>query len=287
MNYPGSASKGHPSYGVATAGPGSDARGGQEAVPKCKAVHHYRIHRRGFPHMAFRKDYMARLRALLSPAVTQSQDGMLSPVSSGLVLLRHACSAELELESPRRTRCVKQRMQPVRVLGESVGNLPILTIQVPSDLQGAIVYDCRPPLLPVSLQLKDIVPLPLRQTVVLANLAAPPREDGMAISGVSPEGVAIPEHCVAPLVDSKTDLEDELPTPDDSPFMSASIPEGVCLPGVRPAPPDVIDLELEKALLNVPILPVMVKAIVDPVVGLPGAPSLYPEPPLPVLPIAK
>ena len=66
--------------------------------------------------------------------------------------------------------------------------------------------------------------------------------------------------------------------------MSDSSPEGVCLPGVRPAPPDVIDFELEKALLNVSILPVMVTPIVDPLVGLPGALSSYPEPPLSVLP---
>ena len=54
----------------------------------------------------------------------------------------------------------------------------------------------------------------------------------MAISGGSPEGVAIPELGVPPLVDSETDLEDELPAPDDSLFMSGSSPEGVCLPGV-------------------------------------------------------
>ena len=105
---------------------------------------------------------MARLRALLSPAVAQSRDGMLSPVSSGPVSMRHARSAELELESPRRTRRAKRRIRPVRVMGESVGVLPILTNQDPSDVQGAIVYDCRPPLLPVSLQLEDIGLLPLR-----------------------------------------------------------------------------------------------------------------------------
>ena len=47
-----------------------------------------------------------------------------------------------------------------------------------------LVYDCRPPLLPVSLQLEDIGLLPLRRTVVSASLAVPPREDSMAISGV-------------------------------------------------------------------------------------------------------
>ena len=76
---------------------------------------------------------------------------MLSPVSSGPVSMRHARSAELELESPRRTRRAKRQMRPVRVMGDSVGDLPTLTIQDPSDVQGTIVYDCRPPLLPVSL----------------------------------------------------------------------------------------------------------------------------------------
>ena len=108
-------------------------------------VHHYRIHKHGLPHIAFRKDYMARLRALLPSPVAQSQDSMLSPVSVGAVSLRHARSAELELESPRRNRRAKRRVRPVRVVGESVGDLPILTIQDTSDVQSANVYDCRPP----------------------------------------------------------------------------------------------------------------------------------------------
>ena len=127
-------------------------------------VLHYQIHKRWLPHIVFRKDYKARLRALLPPAVAQSREGMLSPVSSGPVSLRHARSAELELESPRRTRRARRRMRPVRVMGE----LTILTIQDPSDLQGALVYDCWPPLIPVSLQLEDIGPL--QPTVVSASL---------------------------------------------------------------------------------------------------------------------
>ena len=146
-------------------------------------VHHYRIHKRGLPHVAFRKDYMVRLRALLPPAVAQSREEMLSPVSSGPVSLRHARSAERELESPRRVRRAKRRMRPVWVMGESVDVRSILTIQDPVDLQGAVVYDCQPLLLPVSLQLKDIGSLLLRPTVASASLAAPPREDDMAVSG--------------------------------------------------------------------------------------------------------
>ena len=44
------------------------------------------------------------------------------------------------------------------------------------------------------------------------------------------------------------------------------------------------DLELEKALLSVSVLPVMVTPIVDPVEVFPVVPSSYPEPPLLVLP---
>ena len=59
-------------------------------------VHHYRIHKRQLPHIAFRRDYMARLRALLSPAVAHSRGEMLSPVLSGPVSTLHVRSAELE-----------------------------------------------------------------------------------------------------------------------------------------------------------------------------------------------
>ena len=62
-----------------------------------------------------------------------------------------------------------------------------------------------------------------------ASLAAPPREDDMAVSGVGPEGVAIPELGVTLLTDPGSELEDELPTPEDSPSVSVSGPEGVCL----------------------------------------------------------
>ena len=101
---------------------------------------------------------------------------------------------------------------------------------------------------------------------------------------MSPERVAIPELGVAPLVDPDNDLEDDLPTPEDSMLLSDSSPEGVRLLGVCPVPLDIADLELEKALLSVSVLPVMVTPIVDPVVVSSVAPSLYQKPPLPVLP---
>ena len=48
------------------------------------------------------------------------------------------------------------------------------TIQGPADVQGEMVYDCRPPLLPVSLEMSNIGPLSVRTTVVAASVAVPP-----------------------------------------------------------------------------------------------------------------
>ena len=155
---------------------------------------------------------MSRLRALLPSSVAQPRDSVLSPVSTGPGSLSQASSAELVGESPRRTRRAKRRMRPVRVMERSVGDLPILMIQDPSDVQGVLVYDCRPPLLPVSLQLSDIGPLSGQPTVVSASVDAPPWEDGLMISGVGSDVLVVPELGIAPLVDSGMDLEDELPT---------------------------------------------------------------------------
>ena len=90
----------------------------------------------------------------------------------------------------------------------------------------------------------------------------------------------------APLVDPDTDLEDELSTPEDSMLLSESSPEGARLPGVRPTPLDFADLELEKALLSVSVLPVMVTPLVEHVEVFLVAPSTYPEPPVPIQPEA-
>ena len=183
-----------------------------------------------------------------------AQCDMASPVPTSSVSARHARSSEVEPESPRKTRCARRktrcahrRMRPTRVCAESVGvESPTMTVQAIPDLAGAIVYDCRPPLLPVSLRLNDIGLLPRDRPVASASLAAPPSEDTMVIGGASPEGVAISELGVAPPDDSGTDLEDEL--------------------------------------LNVSLLPTIVSPLTEPVEALPVCPSLYPEPPVPALP---
>ena len=63
------------------------------------------------------------------------------------------------------------------------------------------------------------------------------------------------------------DTDDELPTSEDSPLSDNSSPEEACPPGVRPAIRELVDLELEKALLCVSFLPDMVTPLEEPVEG--------------------
>ena len=99
-----------------------------------------------------------------------------------------------------------------------------------------MVYDCRPPLLPVSLQLCDLGPVSVRPTLTSTSVAVHPWEDGPMIGDVVSDVVAFPELGVAPLVNSGTDLEDELPTPDGSPSTDVVQQGQVALPEVCPAP---------------------------------------------------
>ena len=58
-------------------------------------VHHYRVHKRGLPHLTFQKDYLTCLRVFaLSQAAALSQGDMVSPVQLSPVSMRHACSSE-------------------------------------------------------------------------------------------------------------------------------------------------------------------------------------------------
>ena len=120
-------------------------------------------------------------------------------------------------------------------------NIPVLAKQDHLAVAGAVVLDCRPPLLPVSMDIGDLV------------------------------GLICPELGVAPLVDPGTDLEDELPTPVGS--LSPDVDKSVPL-----STSSGVDLELVRAHLEVGVLPAMVTPIVDPEVGSSMTPAGYPVP---------
>ena len=237
-------------------------------------AHHYRVYKRGLPHLAFRKDYLTCLRVFVSQSTALAQCDMVSPGPPGSVSVCHARSSEQESESPRKTRRARRRMKPTHVHDEPVGvESPTLTVQDIPDQTGAIIYDCRPPLLPVSLRLKDIGLLPRTRPVASASLAAPPPEDSMVIGG-GPEGVAIPELGVAPPDDSGTDFQDELLTPEESMVIGGTSPEGVVIPELGVASPDDSGTDLEDELLSISPLPPIVSPLTEPDETLPVSPSL-------------
>ena len=78
-------------------------------------VHHYRVHKRGLPHIAFQKNYLSQLRALLPLPVGLPPDRVVSPDSSGSGLLCLGDSLELLRGPTRTTRHAHRRRRPVHV----------------------------------------------------------------------------------------------------------------------------------------------------------------------------
>ena len=186
------------------------------------AVDHYRVHKRGLPHIAFRRNYMSQLRALLPlPAVLPTAGE--SPCSS---LMCPAGSPNAVVASPRTSRRAVRRRRPVRVMESPVPNVPVLTVQDPLAAAGAVVLDCRPPLLPVSMDLLAIRAPAIRTSdsgsgdsgsgsTRGAGVLPPEREQ--LFGGGDLLSLICPELGVTPLVDPGTDVEDEWPTPAVSP----------------------------------------------------------------------
>ena len=187
---------------------------------------------------------MSKLRALLS--ATPESGSPLGGLSDG---------------TPRRPRRSRRRIRPVRVMSGSVGDLPILTLQDPADVQGEVIYDCRPSLLPVSLQLCDLGPMAGRQPEGSATVTVPPLVEGQ-VSEM--DEIAFTELGVAPLLESGTDLEDELPMSDDSAVLLGGRSATAAVPEICPALQGRFDLELVKALLDVSVMPSMITPIDDP-----------------------
>ena len=180
-------------------------------------VHHYRIHKRGLPHIAFWKNYMSQLCALLPLPVAQPVDGVLSPSSTGHRSLRPAGSVEFVGKSLRTTRRAHRRMRPVCVMETSVGDLPVLTLKDPSAAQGGGGGG--------GLRLSASVDTNVSGSEwgwpVVGSASGGVGRCGSASERTWPivrradsDGLIIPELGVAPLEDSGTDVDDELSTPD-------------------------------------------------------------------------
>ena len=110
-------------------------------------VHHYRVHKRGLPHVTFRRNYMSQLCSQLPlPMVLPIAGG--SPDAACSTLPCVAESPDVVCASPRPSRRAIGCRQPVRIMESPVQNAPLLTVQDPLAAAGAVVLDCRPQLLP-------------------------------------------------------------------------------------------------------------------------------------------
>ena len=107
-------------------------------------AHHYRVHKKGVPHVAFRRNYMSQLRALLPlPAVRPTEGGLVDPECSSVL-----ASPGVVCTSPRPSRFAFARRRPTRVMETPGKFTPHLTSQDPLTAAGAVVLDCRPQVLP-------------------------------------------------------------------------------------------------------------------------------------------
>ena len=86
-------------------------------------VHHYRVHKRGFPHIEFRRNYMSQLRALL-PLPTVLPTVGVSPDSPNSSSMCPAGSPDSVVASPRTSRCAVRRRRPVWVMESLIQNVP-------------------------------------------------------------------------------------------------------------------------------------------------------------------
>ena len=163
--------------------------------------------------------------------------------------------------------------RPVRVMEPPVENVPVLMIQDPLAAAGAVVLDCRPPLLPVSIDISGVDLSAIRIPTVVADVDVLPLEREPLFDGGDLLGLIYPELGVAPLVDPGTDVEDERPTPVGllSPVVDGTVP--------LPAPSGV-DMELAQIFLEVGVLPAMVTPVVEPEGESAMTPARYPVPPI-------
>ena len=136
--------------------------------------HHYQVHKRGVPHVAFRRNYMAQLRALLPlPAVPSTEGGSPDPGCSSV-----GDSPDVVGASSRPSRRAFARRRPARVRETPRQIAPRLTEQDLLATAGAMVFDCRPQVLPGAIDVSGTELAEIRSmTRARVATAAPPERE--------------------------------------------------------------------------------------------------------------
>ena len=128
-------------------------------------VHHYRVYRMGRPHAAFRGKYLAQLRALLPVnTILSTAGGPSGAACSPVPSTAHWMDVLGATPHPP-----GRRRQQARVMDTPAQTASRLTEQDPQMTAGAVVFDCRPALLPVSLDVSGIDMPAVRSSILPAK----------------------------------------------------------------------------------------------------------------------
>ena len=218
-------------------------------------VHHYHVHRSGRPHTMFRGKYLAQLHALLPVKTIAPTAGGPSGTACPPVASTTSRTGGLDA-SPRPPR--RRRRQQIQFRDTPDQIAPQLMEQDPLMAAGAVVFDCRPALLPVSVNVSGIDMRAARSAISPAEsvLVPPELEQQFGGGGADLFDYIGSELVVDQLPDSGTDLEDELPSPDGSPMV---ISHGVSRLPARLEE----DVDLAHMLAEFGTLPAIVMPIYD------------------------
>ena len=144
-------------------------------------THHYRVHRRGVPHIAFSRNYMSQLRALLPlPAVPLTEWRSPDPGSS---LVED--SPEVMTDSSRPSRCTFARRRLTKITETPRRIAPRLTEQDILAAAGSMVFDCQPQVLPGAIDVSGTERAEIRSMTRagVATAAPPEREQSFGGEG--------------------------------------------------------------------------------------------------------
>ena len=201
--------------------------------------HHYRVHKKGVPHVAFRKTYLSQLRAMLPlPTAQSGQKG--SPETG--------CST---MEESPEAACIRSPMHTTGQGDTHTNCTPPDRVRPldPLAAAGAMVFDCRPQVLPGAMDVTGTELSEIRSmTRASVAISQPPeRKQSFGGGGGDLLGSICPELGVTPLVDPGTDCEDELPAPADRPAVDNTD----------------MDSELQSVFVDVVSLPTIITPVSD------------------------
>ena len=129
-------------------------------------------------------------------------------------------------------------------------------MQDPLAAAGAVVLDCRPPLLPGAMNVCGVDLAEIQSSTMASVTDTVPPEREQSFGGGDLLSLICPELGVAPRIDPGTDLEDELSTPANSP---AAADHGVVSLSAQAD----VDIDLEQVFGDVGSLPAMVIPVCD------------------------